>query len=127
MRRFTIDGRNVTSFENFVSACNVGFIRHVAAGVGVWNGNLDAFNDFLSWPEEQEYELEIIGAANCAEQLGHAAQAAWLRAHLLTCHPSNVLAMQAELERAEAGAGQTLFDVIREIAAANPQARLILR
>ena len=124
MRRFTIDGRQVRSFDDFVAATNAGLIESVG---GKWNGNLDAFNDYLSWPEEQEYELELVGATGLAERLGHAAQAAWLRAHLQTCHPSNVAAMESRLARAEAGQGETLFDVVKEIIADNPHVRLVLR
>jgi hypothetical protein len=124
VKRFTIDGRRVRSFDDFVEATNAGFIENVG---GKWNGNLDAFNDYLSWPEEKEYELELIDATGCAQQLGHAAQAAWLRAHLQTCHPSNVADMESRLAQAEAGQGETLFDVVKEIIADNPHVRLVLR
>jgi hypothetical protein len=124
LKRFTIDGRNVASFDDFVVAVNLGFIRHVG---GTWNGNLDAFNDYLSWPEEPEYELELLGGESCGSRLGHAAQAAWLRATLGTCHSSSVADMQARLARAEAGDGETLFDVIRAIVARHPQVHLVLR
>ena len=76
MKRFTIDCSQVKSFEDFVHATNSGFIERVN---GLWNGNLDALNDYLKWPEDEEYELELLGAENCARNLGHAAQAAWLR------------------------------------------------
>lgn len=110
MKRFTIDGRSVRSFRDFVDAANAGFIEQVD---GKWNGNLDAFNDYLSWPEEQEYELELLGAADCARYLGHAAQAAWLRNNLQTCHPSNRADVQSRLVLAEAGQEETLFEVIK--------------
>lgn len=35
-----------------------GFIHQIG---GDWNGNLDAFNDYLFWPNEQQYELIIHG------------------------------------------------------------------
>jgi hypothetical protein len=124
VKRFTIDGRGIRSFADFVAAVNLGLVQQVG---GTWNGNLDAFNDYLSWSEEPEYEIELLGGENCASQLGHAAQAAWLRAHLCTCHPSNVADMQLRLARAEAGDGKTLFDVIREIVAANSHVHLVLR
>ena len=102
----------------------MGFVELVG---GKWNGNLDAFNDYLSWPEEEEYELELLDAASCVRNLGHAAQAAWLWEHLGTCHPSNVAEMQSRLARAEAGQGETLFDVVKGIIAGNPHVRLVLR
>jgi hypothetical protein len=124
MKAFTIDGRAVRSFEDFAEAVNAGFVRHIG---GTWNGNLDAFNDFLSWPPETNYELEVLGAETCGQHLGHAAKAAWLRAHIGTCHPSNVADMKARLVQAESGEGETLFEVILEIVADNPQVRLVLR
>ncbi len=57
VKRFTIEGRRVKSFDDFVAATNVGLIESIG---GRWNGNLDAFNDYLSWPEEYEYELELV-------------------------------------------------------------------
>jgi len=48
VRVFTIDGRAVKSFDDFIAAMNTGFVRHVG---GDWNGNLDALNDYLSWPD----------------------------------------------------------------------------
>ena len=123
MKTFTIDGRGVRSFDDFVEATNVGFIEQVG---GKWNGNLDAFSDYLSWPEEKEYELKLVDAPGCARNLGHAAQAVWLRQHLGTCHPSNVTDMQSRLAQAEAGQGETLFDVIKEIIAVNRHVRLVL-
>jgi len=124
MRRYTVDGRGVRSFDDFVAAMNAGFIR--PAG-GLWNGNLDAFNDYLSWPDDVEYELELLGAGNCIGSLGHEAQAEWLRTHIRTCHPSAVADMRSRLERAEASEGETLFDAIREIVTANPHVHLMLR
>jgi hypothetical protein len=124
VRTFTSDGRGVRSFGDFVAAANVGLVGHVD---GKWNGNLDALNDYLSWVDEEQYELKLLGSANCAETLDHAAQAAWLRDHLATCHPSNVAAFRVRLTQTEAGLGETLFDVIRGIVSGNPHIRLVLR
>jgi hypothetical protein len=123
VKRFTIDGTLVKSFEDFVVAMNSGLIEAVG---GKWNGNLDAFNDYLSWPEEQEYELELLDATGVEQRLGHGAQATWLRAHLQTCHPSNVADMESRLALAEAGQGQTLFQLLKEIIAGNPHVHLVV-
>jgi len=123
MKRYTVDCSSVGSFGDFVRATNAGFIRVVG---GEWNGNLDAFNDYLSWPEEEEYELEFSGAAACATALGHAAMATWLRDTLRTCHPDNIHGVQQRLAAAERGEGQTLFELVREIIADSAQVRLIL-
>ena len=124
MRTFTIDGRSVQSFADFVTVTNVGFIEQVG---GRWNGNLDALNDYLSWPHEEHYRLELIGAENCALRLGHAAYAVWLSECLGTCHPSNIADVRSQLARAEAGEGETLFDIIRDIIFDSEQVQLVLR
>ena len=124
MRTFTIDGKGVESFRDFVAAVNAGFVGQVG---GDWNGNLDALNDYLSWPDEEMYDLELLDSATCAQALNHAAHAAWLRHHIPTCHPSNVAEATARLEQAEAGLGETLFDVIIRIIADNQHARFVLR
>lgn len=36
---------------------------------GEWNGNLDAFNDYLSWPASAPYRLTILGAEKCKKVL----------------------------------------------------------
>src|SRR3954469_3340056 len=75
MKRFTIDGALVKSFDEFVVAMNSGLIEALGRK---WNGNLDAFRDYLSWPEEQEYELQLLDATGVAQRLGHGVHAAWL-------------------------------------------------
>jgi hypothetical protein len=122
MRRFVIDCRGVRTFAGFVAAMNAGLIHHIG---GHWNGNLDAFNDYLSWPDEEEYELELLGASPCHAALGHAAYAAWLRSVVQTCHPDNVARVEQKLVQAEHGEGETLFDSFLEIFADNPHVRLI--
>jgi hypothetical protein len=64
MREFIIDLSCAMTFEDFVSAFNEGFCRHVGGG---WEGrSWDAFHDFLSWPEEQCYCLTFRGWERCA-------------------------------------------------------------
>jgi hypothetical protein len=50
---YVIDGANFSDFAGFVEECNRGFIRHFG---GQWNGNLNAFNDYFSWGDD-EYVL----------------------------------------------------------------------
>ena len=68
MRRYKVDCRKVTDFEGFIDAFNRDFVHKVG---GHWNGNLDAFNDYLAWPEEERYELELIGCQNLETALDH--------------------------------------------------------
>lgn len=60
---YQVDCRQVRSYEDLVEAFNKAFIELVG---GKWNGNLDALNDYLSWPEPNPYELVILGADHCA-------------------------------------------------------------
>ena len=45
---FKIDGKSFDGFAGFVREFNRGFVCHVG---GDWHGNLDAFNDYLSWAD----------------------------------------------------------------------------
>lgn len=50
---YVIDGANFSDFAGFVEECNRAFIRSFG---GEWNGNWNAFHDYLSWTEG-EYVL----------------------------------------------------------------------
>ena len=102
---------------------NDGFVRPTG---GDWNGNLDAFNDYLKWPEESEYELEISGSDQCAGALGHDAMANELRRKLGSCHPSHAATIRADIAAAEKGQGRTLFDLVREIIAEDGGVHVVL-
>ena len=55
MRQLIVDLSAAETFEDFVAAFNEGFCRHVS---GEWHGrSWDAFHDYLSWPEEESYQL----------------------------------------------------------------------
>ena len=62
MREFVVDVSTVASWEDFIAAFNSGFIHLVG---GEWNGNLNAFNDYLYWPEDSHYRLVISGWQIC--------------------------------------------------------------
>jgi hypothetical protein len=67
---YQVDCRKIGCYEDFVDAINRGLVEHVG---GKWNGNLNAFNDYLAWPETTPYRLVIIGSDRCAEVLGYKA------------------------------------------------------
>ena len=123
MKRFVVDCQGASSFADFVNAMNDGFIRSVG---GEWTGNLDAFNDYLKWPDEGEYQLEIVASARCRAALGHEAMAKWLTEKLLICHPSNTAGVRADLAAAEEARGKTLFEVVCEIIAEHDHVHVIL-
>jgi hypothetical protein len=63
VREYVVDVSAVTAWADFVAAFKEGFVRPVG---GEWNGNLDAFHDYLWWPEEHPYRLVIRGWQACA-------------------------------------------------------------
>jgi len=63
---FEIDCRKVECFDDLVAAFNCGLIELIG---GKWNGNLDAFNDYLSWPESSPYTLVVLGRDQCERVL----------------------------------------------------------
>jgi len=69
---YTIDCQNITFYSDFISAFNEGMIESVG---GKWNGNLDAINDYLAWPDEVPYKLVIFGANRCEQILSYVANA----------------------------------------------------
>lgn len=89
MTEYPINLANVRSFADFVAAFNAGMIHSVG---GHWNGNLDAFNDYLSWPLDAPYRLVLLDWDRCA----------------------NVL------DQTPAPGGGSMLQVIREIFADNP-------
>jgi hypothetical protein len=60
---FIVDVSAAGSWGDFIAAFNTGFVSHVG---GKWNGNLDALNDYLFWPEKHPYRLIVRGWAACA-------------------------------------------------------------
>ncbi len=54
MQEYVVDVSSANCWQDFVVAFNEGFVGRVG---GEWNGNLDAFNDYLFWPTEQPYRL----------------------------------------------------------------------
>jgi hypothetical protein len=58
MAEYVVDLSTVTDWPGLVAAFNEGLIR--PAG-GEWNGNLNAFHDYLSWPAAPEYRLILRG------------------------------------------------------------------
>lgn len=63
-----MDCRNISTYKDFIEIFNAVMVR--PAG-GEWSGNLDAFNDYLSWPEDTPYDLIIIGTYKCKQILNY--------------------------------------------------------
>ena len=57
VKSYVVDCSAVTTFADFISAFNAGFCSLID---GEWSGNMDAFDDYLSWPTEPQYTLRIL-------------------------------------------------------------------
>lgn len=62
MNEYRINLSDVVTLTGFITAFNDGLIAAVG---GHWNGNLDAFNDYLCWPSADLYHLVIDGWTRC--------------------------------------------------------------
>jgi hypothetical protein len=106
----TIDGSRARDFKTFIDEFN-----RVYSGFDVhWGGHLDAFNDYLAWPDEK-YELIWEQSELSRAGLGYGEMVKWLEERVQHCHPSNVSHMRERLEEAKLGRGQTMFDLLVEI------------
>lgn len=110
----TIDGASVNDLASFIEEFN----RIYAPFDVLWKGNLDAFNDYLVWPD-QEYVLVWKDSHRSQEKLGYTEMAKWLEERVLHCHPLNVPHMRERLEAARSGEGQTIFEMLVEIIQSN--------
>lgn len=82
MREFVIDLTSASDPAGFAAAFNAGFCHPVG---GHWSGNnWDAFNDYLSWPEEPTFRLVFLGWRNGACLANHDR---WILEQILTDHP----------------------------------------
>ena len=116
-KTYAIDGQNFANFAELAEEFNRAF-----ADIGAeWDGNLDAFNDYLDWPTFEtgsEYVLIWRHSAASSRCLGHSALVSWLKERVQNCHPTNVTRMTKRLREAEQQQGPTLFDdlvsIIRE-------------
>src|ERR1700749_667403 len=110
----TINGNRVHDFTTFIEEFNRVYARFDVR----WNGNLDAFNDYLAWPDEKYVlvweEAELSRAGLC-----YGAMVEWLRERVQHCHTSGGPPMQERLQAAKLGKGQTMFDQIIEIIESN--------
>ena len=113
----TIDGTNFSTLEEFYDEID----RLLTRDLGWRTGhNLDAFNDLLRGgfgvhEYGQGLEIRWINAAKSRRDFGYPAAEAYWQSILERCHPSNRGWAQENLQAAQRGEGQTLFDLLVEI------------
>jgi hypothetical protein len=109
---FVFDGASFEGLDGFFAA--------IAATLGAtgWGKNPDAFNDILRGgfgTPEGGFILRWTHSDTSAQRLGWPETIRWLEKTLTTCHPANVARIQAKLQAARHGQGQTLYDTITAI------------
>ena len=123
-KTYVIDGKNFTTLEEFYEEIS----NNLIPGAG-WGKNLDAFHDILrggfGTPDEG-FVLRWKNAALSRERLGYPETIRQLRKRLQHCHPTNRPAVQAELEMAQRGQGNTVFDWLTDIIGLHSDIELVL-
>jgi RNAse (barnase) inhibitor barstar len=83
-----------------------------------WNGNLDAFNDFLHGgfgTPDQGFVLVWRHSEVSRQRLGYGETLRWLEENVQHCHPSNIADVQKRIVAARRQEGETLFDILVSI------------
>jgi RNAse (barnase) inhibitor barstar len=97
---------------------------------GYFASNLDALDDALSGgmgqPEDGRCTFVWEDSATSCAALGYEATVRALEERLRVCHASNRARVRADLDRARAGQGPTVFDWLLEAFESGP-ATLVLR
>jgi hypothetical protein len=105
-----IDGIKFKSFTGFIQYMNT-----IAFDKSEWNGNLDAFNDYLTGGFGNAIEgksIRIINEQLAKEALGNVETEKWLRDRMNKCHPSNIVNFLKELENITNNKAELLWDKI---------------
>jgi RNAse (barnase) inhibitor barstar len=106
----TLDGARFSDLDGFydeVSEC-------IIPGA-TWGRNLDAFNDILRGgfgTPEGGFHIRWSNSDLSRERLGWDETIRFVERKLTTCHPQNVLHVQADLATARRHEGETLFELI---------------
>jgi RNAse (barnase) inhibitor barstar len=80
-----------------------------------WNGNLDAFNDFLRGgfgTPEGGFILTWLHSDDSRQRLSYGETLHWLEERIQNCHPSTVALFQERIAAAHRQEGETLFDML---------------
>ena len=112
-RTYEIDGKNFDSLDGFYDE----FSRKVIPGAE-WGRNLDAFNNVLFGgfgTPVGGFTLVWRNSEISRQRLSHPETVNYLREKLASCHSTLKETVRRELEAAEQGRGQTIFEKLVEI------------
>ncbi|MFF3688547.1 barstar family protein [Streptomyces sp. NPDC002187] len=109
---YVIDGAGITGLDSFWRAIG----EAVNGPGGYFGSNLDALADCLSGgmgtPDDGDFVIEWRDHQQARRVLGHEETVRQLELRLRRAHPSNRAAIEHELDRARAGQGPTVFDLL---------------
>ena len=107
---YAVDGARFST----LAECAAEFTRVLGLTMP-WDGNLDAFNDFLrggfGTPDEG-FVLVWQHSDLSRQRLGYGETLPWLEERIHHCHPSNVAHFQERIAAARRQEGETLFDTL---------------
>lgn len=114
MKKIELDGNNFSTLTGFYEEVESKLTNNIDWTIG---RNLDAFNDLLRGGfGVHEYGEPIswswINADKSEAELGMAATINYIENKLETCHPANKEFVLKDLEKAKAGQGETLFQLL---------------
>ena len=107
---YVVDGSRFST----LAECAAEFTRVLGLTMP-WNGNLDAFNDFLSGgfgTPDEGFILVWQHSDLSRQRLGYGETLHWLEEQVHRCHPSNVAHIQERIAAARRREGETLFDTL---------------
>ncbi len=112
-KEYVVDGSRFSTLAETA----VEFTR-VLGLVMPWNGNLDAFNDFLRGgfgTPNGGFVLTWRHSDLSRQRLGYCETLRWLEERVQHCHASNVARFQERIVAARRQEGETLFDTLVSI------------
>ena len=117
-KEIIIDGDNFSTLMGFYDEIETKLTKGLDWKIG---RNLDAFNDVLRGgfgvhEYEESIRIKWLNAGKSKEDLGQAETIKYIEEKLKRCHPTNIPSVEKDLELAKEGKGETLFDVIVDIA-----------
>lgn len=110
---YAIDGARFRTLEAFYDE-----VSRVLIPGADWGRNLDAFNDILRGgfgTPEGGFVLRWLDADRSRARLGYPETVRQLERRLARCHPTNRAHVRQQLDDAQRGRGDTVFDWLVEI------------
>jgi RNAse (barnase) inhibitor barstar len=128
MRTIEINGNNFSNLSGFYNEVE----KKMTSGLNWKIGrNLDAFNDVLNGgfgihDVDENYQLYWKNAKKSKSDLGWNQTIDFIENKLKTCHPTNIEFVKKDLEDAENGVGQTMWELLIGIIKEHKQIELKL-